>query len=426
MLCSQCGSPAERCERCAGALCDRLLCSELHEVSCAAVSALPAVPIGHTPPKPATKRTKTEQLRDQEQERQQAEQFVLRITQHRIAGRSALLVGDLDTAFQELSTARDLESSLDHLGAVAREVLPRDWEQETDLTPLARALSQANHAKAQEAWKTVLEARPARSVQAEAAEQLAHAAFHHNQPKQGLRLLHAASRLGRHIPTATFIDAYKHIGINPEAAFNLYLSATHLDPHTARANGLRDPLTDTLWTDQDARWWLESPATTTDSPEAEHQHEALSRARDLIRTKRDEGWLRLAEGDLLAGPLGVRTLGRSVRAGAADPADHDTFLKIRMAYETAAELLPEVAWPWYRLAELLAWAGFRAHAEEHLREAERRSLGDRASDRTQRPTLRALVQIGLGTAIELFPNTLRPFPSEPFKPPFSWRLRFRP
>src|SRR5215216_4519836 len=158
MLCSQCGSPAERCEQCAGALCQRRLCAELHEASCAAVSAMPSLPM--IVAAPTVKRAATRPERDEEAERQQAEQFVLKITQHRLAGRSALLAGDLDSAYTELTTARDLEPNLDHLGAVAREVLPRDWEQETDLTPLARALSSRTHARAGDAWRRVLEARP--------------------------------------------------------------------------------------------------------------------------------------------------------------------------------------------------------------------------------------------------------------------------
>ena len=90
--------------------------------------------------------------------------------------------------------------------------------------------------------------------------------------------------------------------------------------------------------------------------------EALNRARDVAQNKRDQGWLMLAEGDYLAGPLGVRTLGRTVRAGAAEAADHDTFLRTRLAYEGAADRLPDAARPWYRLAELLAWAGFAERA----------------------------------------------------------------
>ena len=427
MLCSQCGLPAERCERCAGALCQRLLCSELHEASCAAVSALPATPIqvNAQPPK-APRQRKPVIERDDEQERLQAEQFILKITQHRVAGRSALLEGDLDTAFHELSTAKDLESNLDHLGAGAREVLPRDWEQETDLTPLARALAQANHARAAETWHKILEERPARSIQAEAAEWLAHDAFHRGEPRQALRILHAATRLGRHIPTETFVSGYKLISLDPAAAFTLYLAATRLDPHTARASGLRDPLTRELWSDEDARWWL--VPISSDSNAAEHQQEAFARARDLARSRRDEGWLSLAEGDLLAGPLGVRSLGRGIRTGSAEAADHDTFMRIRLAYETAAERLPDVAWPWYRLAELLAWAGFSARANEQLRQAERRSLGDRATDQEHRPILRALVDVGLGAAAEGLqtPTAARPFPPQPFNAPFTWRLRLRP
>src|SRR5258708_14981803 len=106
--------------------------------------------------------------------------------------------------------------------------------------------------------------------------------------------------------------------------------------------------------------------------------------------KRVPGWVMLAEGDPSAGPLGVRTLGRNVRTGYTEPADEDAFVRIRLAYEGAAERLPDVAWPWYRLAELLAWAGFAERAKDHLAQAERRSVRGRDADRSQRPLLRAL------------------------------------
>ena len=84
--------------------------------------------------------------------------------------------------------------------------------------------------------------------------------------------------------------------------------------------------------------------------------------------------------------LRVRTLSRNVRAGCAEPADEDACVD-PVAYEGAADRLPDVAWPWYRLAELLAWAGFAERAEEHLAQAELRSLGNRQSERTNRPLL---------------------------------------
>src|SRR5207237_8599974 len=126
--------------------------------------------------------------------------------------------------------------------------------------------------------------------------------------------------------------------------------------------------------------------------------EALARARGMAVTNGGIGAVILAEGDHAAGPLGVRTLGRNVRAGSTEPADEDAFVRIRLAYEGAAERLPDVAWPWYRLAELLAWAGFAERAQAHLAEAERRALGNRDAERTARPLLRSLVHAGLGYA----------------------------
>lgn len=423
MLCGQCGMAAERCERCGGALCTRRLCAELHEASCAAMSALPRAP---APVAYTRRQTPKRRERNPEAERVLAEQLVQVIGHHRHSGRAALLAGDLDTAFDELWAARQLEPDLDRLGATARSWLPADWDIETDLTPLARALSAHVHPRAAEAWRRVLEDRPARSIQAEAAEWLARDAFGAGQGRQALRILHAASRLGRAADPEVMRGMYRHAGLQPDVAFSLYLAAVRLDPCTARAAGLQDPLTESVWPDQDARWWT-TPGDRTSVAEtkqqSDHQADALSRARDLAIEKRDVGWLLLAEGDYLAGPLGVRALGRNVRAGCTDPADEDTFVRIRLAYEGAADRLPDVAWPWYRLAELLAWAGFAERAEEHLAQAERRGLGGRSIEHTVRPHLRTLVEAGLGRGQDGLPTAARPFPVEPFGRPLRWRLR---
>ncbi len=424
ILCSQCGAAAERCARCASALCARRLCAELHEVSCAAVSALPAGQIPVPTRLAFAPRPRPRRQRNPEAERLIAEHLVQQITQHRHAGRTALLAGDLDTAFDELWAARLLEPDLDGLGATARECMPREWEIETDLTPLARALSSRLHPRAADAWRRLLDDRPARSVQAEGAEWLAREAFGSGNRRTALRILHAASLLGRGTDAEAFHVAYRQAGLDPLAAFSLYLAASRIDPRTARAVALRDPLTDTQWSDQDPRWWthagVPAPLEQTD-----HQLEALHRARDLAHTKRDQGWLLLAEGDHAAGPLGVRTLGRNVRAGCAELADEDAFVRIRVAYDGAADRLPDVAWPWYRLAELLAWAGFRERAEDHMAQAERRSLGRRDAEHTTRPLLRALVHAGLGTGPDGLPTAVRPFPAEPFGLQLAWRLKLR-
>jgi hypothetical protein len=426
MLCSQCGGPAERCERCAIALCQRRLCAELHEASCVGITALPPVPA--VPAKLVVKRVsqRPRRERNEQLERHLAEQLVARISQHRQVGRAALLEGDLDTAADELQAARQLEPDLDRLGATARQIVPSDWEQETDLTPLARALSSRRHPRASDAWRRVLEDRPARSIQAEAAEWLARHAFTANEPRAALRALHAGSVLGRTIGADAFHRAYKVAGIDAEGAFNLYLAASRLDPREARATGLRDPLTGQMWSDQDARWWqCPVDGSARGTSDQDHRLEALNRARDLVLSKRDEGWLLLAEGDHVAGPLGVRVLGRTLRTGCAEPADHDAFVRIRLAYEGAADRLPDVAWPWYRLAELLAWAGFTERAREHLLQAEQRSLGGREADRLYRPVLRALVEAGLGTAADASISGARPFPSVPFGMSLAWRFRLR-
>jgi hypothetical protein len=422
MVCSQCGAPASRCDSCAGALCTRSLCADLHDASCAAVSVLPAAP--RVARAAVRLRPRPRRERNFEAERVLAEHLVQTVNRHRHAGRAALLAGDLDTAFDNLWTARHLEQDFDHFGAPARKCMPPDWEIETDLTPLARALSARMHPRAGDAWRCVLEDRPARSIQAEAAEWLAREATDAGDRRRALRMLHAASLLGRATAADVFHAAYRRAGLDPLAAFRLYLAASRVDAGTARAVALRDPLTDAPWSDQDARWWVRRNEPCPVDV-ADHQAEALNRARDLAQTRRDAGWLLLAEADHAAGPLGVRTLGRNVRAGCTDPADEDTFVGMRLAYEGAAERLPDVAWPWYRLAELLAWAGFAERAHEHVAQAERRTLGCRQAELSARPLLRALVQAGLGNGPCGLPTAARPFPTEPFGQSLSWRLGLR-
>jgi hypothetical protein len=422
MVCSQCGAAANRCEHCGVGVCEKRFCAELHEAACAAVSALPSGPQAPTITykRPIARKRKE---RNPEAERALAEQLMLTIDHHRQAGRAALLAGDLDTAYDELWAARQLEPDLDRLGADAQAQLPADWEIETDLTPLARALAARHHPRAADAWRRVLDDRPARSIQAEAAEWLANEAHHRSDRKLRLRALHAASHLGRQTSTEVFHRLYREAGLDPVRMFQLYLVAAHLDAGTARAVGLRDPLTDAAWPDQDPRWWLRDAAIAIRGQVTEHQSESLARARDLALSKRDQGWLALAEGDFAAGPLGVRALGRTVRAGCADPADEELFIRIRLSYEAAAEKLPDVAWPWYRLAELLAWAGFGQVAADHLTEAERRSLGP--SERAARAGLRELVQAGLSHGASGVPTQARPFPTQLFGPSLISRLRRR-
>jgi hypothetical protein len=418
MLCSQCGGTAERCEHCGAGVCDRRFCVELHEAACAVVTTLPSAPaaVRYLPRKLPRRRE-----RNPEAERALAEHLGLTIDHHRQSGRAALLAGDLDTAFDELWAARQLEPDLDRLTAEARENLPQDWELETDLTPLARALAAHQHPRAADAWRRVLDDRPARSIQCEAAEFFAQHFSERHQPRRALRALHAASELGRATSPEKFHTLYRQAGLNARTAFTAYLAASRLDKGTARALGLHDPLTGAAWPDQDPCWWLRE-APENPSADSDHQTEALARARDLATSQRELGWVMLAEGDQFADCHGVRALGRSVRAGRADPADEDAFVRIRLAYEGAAERLPEVAWAWYRLAELLAWAGFGQRAAEHLAQAERRGLGRHHADRE---ALRALVAAGLGQPRQTGAVPARPFPSEPFQPSLWARLTNR-
>src|SRR5258708_4274216 len=296
MLCSQCGTPAQRCARCASALCARRLCAELHEVSCSAVSALPAGQMPFVSQSTYVAKRAPRRPRSPEADSQIAQHLVLQITQHRQAGRSALLAGDLDTAFDELWAARLLEPDLDCVGATARDGMPREWEVETDLTPLARALSARLHPRAGDAWRRLLDDPPARSVQAEAAEWLPRQASVSGNGRGALRILQAASVLGRGTDPEAFHVAYRQAGLDPAAAFSLYLAASRVDSRTARAVALHDPLTDRQWSDQDARWWAQTSSTSMHE-QTDHQLEALHRARDLAHTKPDQGWLLPAEAD---------------------------------------------------------------------------------------------------------------------------------
>ncbi len=363
-----------------------------------------------------------------------AKELIEGIASHRARGRAALLVDALDDALTELWMARDLEHDLENLGAAAHDLLPPDWEMQTDLVPLARALSSRGHPRAPDIWRVALDDGTARSIQAEAVEWLARDAFGSGQGRLALRILHAGSLLGRKVEAEALRLSYKQAGLEPSAQFAHYLAAVRLEPHAARAADLRDPLTGRVWSDQDPRWWRDGleralPPTRRGretTVDVEHQREALSRAADLAASSRDHGWLLLAEGDFIAGPTGARVLGRGLRAGYADSGDHDLFMRVRLAYEGAADRLPDVAWPWYRLAEMLAWAGFVERAAEHLAQAERRKLGSHASDREQRPILRTLVQAALGNEPERAPRVPRPFPAAPHGPHLMWRLRLLP
>ena len=137
MLCSQCGSPAERCERCAGALCPRRLCAELHEAACDAMTELPAQPTGGSSlsasglPRqtaPTSRAQRRSRLRSGLHRRRAA---VVRISQHRQAGRAALFIGDLDTAVRR----------------VVRGARPRAWTWIGSAPPRARSCRTTGRSK---------------------------------------------------------------------------------------------------------------------------------------------------------------------------------------------------------------------------------------------------------------------------------------
>src|SRR3954454_23664173 len=100
MLCGQCGTSADRCERCGGALCPRRLCAEVHEAACDAAATLPTAPmLGASLPISGVvykARPRPRRQRDPETERLLAEQLVMQITKRRHTGRGALLAGDLN------------------------------------------------------------------------------------------------------------------------------------------------------------------------------------------------------------------------------------------------------------------------------------------------------------------------------------------
>src|SRR2546421_12071420 len=102
--CIQCGSAGEWWDHGGGGWCARRLCAELHEAACAVLSVLPAAPAAL--PTVTFSRPKPRRERNPGAERILAEHLVETIGRHRLAGRAALLAGDLDTAFDELRTAR--------------------------------------------------------------------------------------------------------------------------------------------------------------------------------------------------------------------------------------------------------------------------------------------------------------------------------
>ncbi len=359
------------------------------------------------------------------------EELIHRLLDHRSAGQAALIEGNANRALAELWAARDLEVQVESLGLVALRLLPPGADLETDLLPLARVLSSRSHPRAREVWRRLLEDAPARSVQTEAGEWLARDAFGRGTRRTALRMLHACSMLGWPVNAEGFRFAYGEASLDPGAQFGLYLVATRLDAHAARAHGLVDPLTGQGWPDQDPRWWLEPdqavlwprPSRAALPQASDHRQEAFSRARDLAVSSRDLGWLSLAEGDLLIGPSGPRPLARAIRTGAGDQVDQNLFVRARLAYEHAADRLPEVAWPWYRLAELVAWAGFGDRARAHLAEADRRALGSHALDRAVRRPLQDLVRIALGELALPTTAEIWPFPTEAFGRTLASRFR---
>src|SRR5918911_1298387 len=128
MLCGQCRAPAERCARCGAALCLKKFCAELHEAACEALSALPGALFAQQQPEPRPVAQAARKARKVGPDQQLVDNLILTIAQHRADGRAALVVGELDQAFSELSAARDLEVQLDRLGAAAARALLEAWE----------------------------------------------------------------------------------------------------------------------------------------------------------------------------------------------------------------------------------------------------------------------------------------------------------
>ena len=126
MLCSQCDAPAERCTRCAAALCTRRLCAELHEVSCEAVSALPVgAPLAAPTPVLFTPRTRHRRERNTEAERAIAEHR--RSNTNTAVGSGRVAHGDLDLAFDS-SGPRAISNPTSIASDHARQSVPHDFE----------------------------------------------------------------------------------------------------------------------------------------------------------------------------------------------------------------------------------------------------------------------------------------------------------
>jgi hypothetical protein len=199
--------------------------------------------------------------------------LVLAITRDRHTGRAAPVAGDLDTAFTNCSA--HLPPGLDHVRAIAREVVPREWELETDLTPPARCARARSRGRPMpgDVFSTI-----ARRARFRRGGQVARARRAWFEASQG-RPAHAArwQPLSRRVETETFLSGYSGLG-STRARVGQYLSATRLDLCSARPiPAIRSPI---ACIRQDP---LAAASTIRPTDARITSSEALNHARDLAQ-----------------------------------------------------------------------------------------------------------------------------------------------
>ena len=220
--------------------------------------------------------------RDPEAERALAEQLVLRISQHRQAGRAALLVGDLR---QCASTSCGSLVPRARPGPPRRQsartlCLPTGSSKPTRFRSPARSPLDAIP-RAAETWRRVAggpsgtlcpgRSRPVGSA-ADAARQ--------GDPRQALRIRHAASALDATAMPPSFMPRTVRRASTRERRSDCISPPLEsiIAPHGPPCCAIPSP---TRWPDQDPRWW--SRGAPPDRCKCDHpQAEALGRARPAL------------------------------------------------------------------------------------------------------------------------------------------------
>ena len=303
--------------------------------------------------------------------------------------------------------------------------MPHDWEIETDLTPLARALSSRASARCGEAWRRVLTkiarrarsrpkppsgSRAMRSARA-SADRAAHAAR-----RAACSVARSSQRRSRRLQAGW---------TRSSRAFSLYLTASRLDAHTARGDRLARPVD---------RPPLVRPGPALvagrDRPRAAPRRgraparSPAPRARPRRTASATRAGCCWPKAIIAAGPLGVRTLGRNVRSRLTEPADEER--SCAFGSPMRAPRIDSRTSPGRGIAWRSCWHGRGSPNARHEPPASRTALAGRPHCRSRASSvLRTLVDAGLGRPIDGLSTAARPFPSELFAPNLIARLRLR-